>query len=156
VDKANWPLNLNSKPEHPWKLTRYLYLLDTATGEFSTFWTDTIGGRVAVDELNDQVESMRQLRPGAHPVVQLRSVPMPTSHGGTKPRPHFKIAGWKQADGAVVQAQIAGPMPTSLSRRSARKWAAKRSRGKTASTAATSIRRRRPRQRKERSRRKSP
>jgi hypothetical protein len=42
-------------------------------------------------------------------VVQLRSVPMPTQYGGTKPRPHFHLAGWKTTDGAVEQAQIAGP-----------------------------------------------
>jgi hypothetical protein len=109
VDEAAWPLNLNGKPEHPWKLTRYLYLLDAATGEISTFWTSTIGGRIGIDELTDQITFMRQMRPGAHPVVQLRSKPMPTSYGGTKPRPYFHLAGWKQADGAVEQAQITGP-----------------------------------------------
>ena len=109
VEKAEWPLNLNGVPEHPWRLCRYLYLLDAATGEISTFWSNTIGGRIAVDELNDQVVFMRRMRPGAHPVVQLRSVPMPTSFGGTKPRPQFKLAGWKQTDGAVEQAQITGP-----------------------------------------------
>ena len=55
VDEAAWPLNLNGKPEHPWKLTRYLYLLDAATGEISTFWTSTIGGRIGIDELTDQM-----------------------------------------------------------------------------------------------------
>jgi hypothetical protein len=109
VDKAAWPLNLNGQPDHPWKLTHYLYLLHAATGEVSTFWTNTIGGRIAIDALNDQVTFMRRMRPGAHPVVQLRSKPMPTSYGGTKPRPHFELVGWKQADGAVEQAQIAGP-----------------------------------------------
>jgi|SRR5271166_1750954 len=27
VEKQDWPLNLNNQPEHPWKLTTYLYLL---------------------------------------------------------------------------------------------------------------------------------
>jgi hypothetical protein len=110
VDRADWPKNLNGVPDHPWKLTYYLYLLDRDTGEISTFWTNTVGGRIAIGALNDQVVFMRQMRPGAHPVVQLRSKPMPTSYGGTKPRPHFHLAGWKMADGAVEQApRIAGP-----------------------------------------------
>jgi hypothetical protein len=109
VDIAAWPLDLNGKPAHPWKYTRYLYLLDAATGEICTFWTNTIGGERAVRDLNDQVAFMRRMRPGAHPVVQLRSKPMPTQFGGTKLRPHFQLVGWKQADGAVEQAQITGP-----------------------------------------------
>jgi hypothetical protein len=109
VDMAEWPLDLNGKPAHPWKYTRYLYLLDAATGEISTFWTNTVGGERAVRDLQDQVAFMRRMRPGAHPVVQLRSVPMPTQYGGTKLRPNFQLTGWKQADGAVEQAQIAGP-----------------------------------------------
>src|SRR5215468_7525354 len=38
VDEKDWPLDFNGKPDHPWKLTRYLYLMDTKTGEISTFW----------------------------------------------------------------------------------------------------------------------
>lgn len=95
VDKEAWPLNLNGEPQHPWKWTHYLYLLDTITGEFSTFWSNTIGGNVAVGELSDQVSLMRNVRPGAIPVVELAAKDMPTQFGGTKPRPHFKILGWK-------------------------------------------------------------
>jgi hypothetical protein len=109
VDMAEWPRDLNGKPAHPWKYCRYLYLLDAATGEISTFWTNTTGGERAVRDLQDQVTFMRKMRPGAHPVVQLRSKDMPTQFGSTKPRPHFQIVGWKQADGPVEQAQIAGP-----------------------------------------------
>jgi len=110
VDKEAWPLNLNGAPEHPWKYTHYLYLLDAATGEISTFWTNTVGGGIAIGALNDQVAFIRRMRPGAHPVVQLRSVPMPTQYGSTKPRPHFHLAGWKMAGGAVEAPQITGPM----------------------------------------------
>jgi hypothetical protein len=95
VDKKDWPLDLNGNPSHPWKWTHYLYLLDTSTGEFSTFWSNTIGGNVAIGELSDQVSLMRNVRPGAIPVVALRSKMMPTQFGGDKPRPHFKILGWK-------------------------------------------------------------
>jgi hypothetical protein len=110
VDKSEWPLNLNGVPEHPWKFTHYLYLLDASTGEISTFWTSTIGGNLAVSELSDQIVFMRRMRPGAHPVVRLRAADMPTQYGGTKPRPRFQIASWKAADGTAQPApQIAGP-----------------------------------------------
>jgi hypothetical protein len=95
VDKADWPLNFNKVPEHPWKQAHYLYLVDTATGEFSTFWTNTAGGNHAIGELKDQIELMRQVRPNAMPIVALLSKDMPTQYGSSKPRPWFKILGWK-------------------------------------------------------------
>jgi hypothetical protein len=96
VDENDWPINLNGQKEHPWKWTLFLYLLDVETGEVSTFWSNTIGGRIAVEQLADQVQFMRQARPGALPVVALESRDMPTQFGGTKPRPHFRICGYKQ------------------------------------------------------------
>lgn len=114
VDKKDWPLNLNGQPEHPWKLTTYLYLLDAATGEISTFWTNTIGGRVANGELSDQVKFMRQVRPDAIPVVALESKDMPTQFGGTKPRPHFRILGWKTRGDAGPQNLLTSEVKASL------------------------------------------
>jgi hypothetical protein len=95
VDEADWPTGFDGKPQHPWVLTRYLYLLDTATGEVSTFYSGTIGGRVALDELSAQVKVTRSVQPDAIPVITLESRDMPTKFGGTKPRPYFKIAGYK-------------------------------------------------------------
>jgi hypothetical protein len=100
VDEANWPLDLNGKPAHPWKLTNYLVLLNIETGEISTFSTNTIGGNIAIGELSDQVEMMRQEMPGAVPIIALQSKDMPTQYGGTKPRPYFKITGYRQRGGA--------------------------------------------------------
>jgi hypothetical protein len=95
VDKKDWPLDLNGNPAHPWKWCEYVYLLDTAAGEFSTFWSNTVGGSVAVRALNDQVALMRNVNPNAMPVIALESAEMPTQFGGTKPRPHFQLLGWK-------------------------------------------------------------
>lgn len=99
VDAENWPLNFNGKPEHPWKLTTYLHLIDAETGEFLTFWTNTIGGNIAVGQLTDQISFMRQARPNMIPVVALEARDMPTQYGGTKPRPHFQILGWRERAG---------------------------------------------------------
>jgi hypothetical protein len=95
VDEKDWPLNLNNKPEHPFKYTFFLILLDAATGEVSTFSSSTIGGRIAVGQLSDQVAFMRRARPDAVPVIGLESKPMPTQFGGTKPRPRFRILSWR-------------------------------------------------------------
>jgi hypothetical protein len=108
VDESDWPPNLNGTPEHPWKLTLYLYLLDVDTGEISTFWTNTVGGKVAIGQLADQVAFMRQARPDALPVVALESRDMPTQFGGTKPRPHFRILGYKSRGNVGAQNLLSG------------------------------------------------
>ncbi len=95
VDRKDWPLDLNGKPEHPWKWTIFFYLLDVATGEISTFWTNTKGGYRASRELGDQVKFMRQVRSDAIPIVALESTDMPTQYKTTKPRPRFRLLGWK-------------------------------------------------------------
>ena len=69
VDEKDWPIDLNGKPEHPWKLTQYLRLVDTATGEISTFWSNTTGGKIAFRDLSDQVNLMRDMNPGKIPVA---------------------------------------------------------------------------------------
>jgi hypothetical protein len=98
VDEANWPKNFNGVAEHPWKYTTYLQMIDVDTGEVSTFSTNTIGGNIAVGELSDQISFMRRARPDAVPVIALDSKDMPTQYGGTKPRPYFKILGWRGRD----------------------------------------------------------
>jgi hypothetical protein len=109
VDEKDWPIGLSGNPEHPWRLTWYLYLLNTATGETSTFWTNTIGGNIAVGELSDQVSNMRQMRPRALPVIALESRDMPTRFGGTKPRPYFRLLGWRERSDPNAPAQLSGP-----------------------------------------------
>jgi hypothetical protein len=103
VPKENWPLDLNGQPQHPWRWTDYLYLVDVTTGEFSTFSSSTTGGHIAVRELSDQVSLMRNVRPNAIPIVALESKDMPTQFGSTKPRPFFRLIGWKTRDAEQPQ-----------------------------------------------------
>jgi hypothetical protein len=109
VEEKDWPLNLNGVPEHPCRWTHYLYLLDEATGEIMTLWTNTFGGGKAIDQLTDQVTFMRRVRPDAIPVIALQSKEMPTRHGGSQPRPHFKILGWKVRGSVGPQGLLTGP-----------------------------------------------
>jgi hypothetical protein len=110
VDETEWPTNLSGKPEHPWRYTFYIYLLDPATGETSTFSTNTAGGAIAVRELTDQIRNMRQMKPRAVPVVQLESRQFKTGFG-LKQRPHFKIEGWKQHSFHHEAIHVAEPEP---------------------------------------------
>jgi hypothetical protein len=97
VDQKDWPLNFNGEPEHPWKWTHYLHLLDIASGEVSTFMSSTTGGNIAFRDLSDQVKIMRGMHPGTIPVpiIALERTMFPTSFGSKKARPHFKIVGYK-------------------------------------------------------------
>ena len=94
VDESAWPIGLSGEPEHPWKWTLFIYLVDAATGESLTFSTSTAGGRMSIDELTTQIKQMRNMRPGAVPIVTLESRNF-KSKFGTRPRPFFKIEGWK-------------------------------------------------------------
>src|SRR5262249_12442599 len=69
----DWPSDLNGKPEHPWKWTHFIYLMDVTTGEACTFSSNTNGGRAAFRDLTDQIRTMRKMKPGAVPIVALES-----------------------------------------------------------------------------------
>jgi hypothetical protein len=92
--EETWPMGLDGKPSCPWKWTQFLYLLDADTGETLTFSSSTSGGKIAISDLTQQIKSMRFMKPGAIPVIELQSVMMPTKFG-KKPRPSFKITGWR-------------------------------------------------------------
>jgi hypothetical protein len=93
-DEAKWPPGLNDEPSDPWRDTRYLHLIDPNTGADYTFVTDSFGGRRAVGDLKQQITNVRTAHPTAVPLVQLASVMWKTRFG-QKPRPDFKIVGWR-------------------------------------------------------------
>jgi|SRR6516165_4950698 hypothetical protein len=103
VDEKDWPLNLNKEKEHPWKLTRYLYLLDTKTGEVLTFWSNTTGGRLAFEALAEQVKYARMAQPEAVPVIALEDGMFTTGFGSAKAKPTFGILGYKMRSHAGPQ-----------------------------------------------------
>jgi hypothetical protein len=101
-DETNWEPGLNGESADPWRDTRYLHLIDPQTGQDHTFVTDTYGGRKAVGDLKSQISNVRFAYPGAVPIVQLGSTMMKTSFG-LKPRPEFKVVGWRNKGNAPVQ-----------------------------------------------------
>ena len=101
-DEATWERGLDGAPADPWRDTRYLRLIDPRTGQDYTFVSDTYGGRKAVGDLKSQIANVRFAYPGAVPVVQLASTMMKTAFG-PKPRPEFKVIGWRNKNNAVMQ-----------------------------------------------------
>ena len=107
-DKTTWQPGLNGEPADPWRDTRYLRLIDPRTGQDYTFVSDTYGGRKAVGDLKSQIGNVRFAYPGAVPVVQLGSTKMKTSFG-LKPRPEFKVVGWRDNNNSGALQLTHGP-----------------------------------------------
>jgi hypothetical protein len=93
-DESDWPVDLSGNPSCPWKFAHFLYVMDIDSGETLTFSSSTSGGKIAISDLTQQIKSMRGMQPGAMPIVELQSVQMATKFG-KKPRPFFKIVGWR-------------------------------------------------------------
>jgi hypothetical protein len=93
-DEAEWEPGLDGKPKDPWAYTPRVELLDPKTLDEYRFETSNKGGRACVDELVNKVNKVRTLHPGATPIVTLTTKIMKTKYG-PRPRPSFKIVGWR-------------------------------------------------------------
>jgi hypothetical protein len=93
TDESRWPKGPDGKPRDPFQETSFVYLADPTTAEMFTFSTASGGGRGAVAELAAQVARMQYARPGAKPLVELRSEDMPTRYG-LKSKPFLKVVSW--------------------------------------------------------------
>jgi hypothetical protein len=92
-DPSTWEPGPDGKPRQSVVRTHLVYLAYPATQECLTYSTTTWGGRMAINELSDQIASMRILHPRAVPLVELSSTPW-TNKFGTRPRPFFRLCGW--------------------------------------------------------------
>ena len=111
IPQKQWETGLDGKPRPPWQKQCLVYLLDGTNAERFTFINSTVGARIAVENLKDQVKWMRAMR-GADvfPVVELSSAPMKTKMG-TKIRPDFRVVGWRRlGDGET--GPVTGAPPT--------------------------------------------
>jgi hypothetical protein len=93
-DKELWEAGLNGQPSDPWRDTRYVHLVDPATGQEYTFTTDSVGGRKGVGELKSQIANVRTAHPRALPVVACVEGTFETKFG-PKPYPRFDVVDWK-------------------------------------------------------------
>ena len=109
MDSALWERGPGGDSKDPWSLTDYVTLLvPDRSAEMLTFTTSSWGGRTCVEELSSAVFRVRTVRPGAVPVVELRSAEWPTKYG-KKSRPVLRIVDW------VAGAAIEGAGETSPS-----------------------------------------
>jgi hypothetical protein len=100
TNEDEWPFKLNSTTERddPWKYNRFVFLLDPQSAAVIVFNTHSVGGDIGVNELAKAIQTMRNARPGAVPIVELQSRQW-KNRFGTRPRPFFNIVGWHFKDG---------------------------------------------------------
>jgi len=116
IPVSEWELGLNNQPKPPWSHQRIVYLIDPATAQFYTHLNNTVGMKIAWENLRERVITMRALR-GARvlPLVKLGQRPMKTSIGVIKQRPEYEIVGWRTlgGEGSAIPGsstpQITGP-----------------------------------------------
>jgi hypothetical protein len=109
---------LSGTPTPPWQHTVVAYGVDPEGGGTYTYVSSTVGGHMAVDQLDEAVETKRLLA-GAQvvPRVRLSEKPMKTRYN-TKSRPHFEIVNWWTPPGNGG-ALSPGPAPLQLSHETA-------------------------------------
>ena len=94
---------MDGRPTPPWQHTVVAYGIDPEGGGTYTYVSSTVGGHIAIDQLDEAVETKRLLA-GAQvmPRVRLSERPMKTKYG-LKSRPHFEIvAGGSRGDGGAL------------------------------------------------------
>jgi hypothetical protein len=95
IPEENWEIGLDGEPRPPWQKQFVVYLLDPNSAAKFTFANGTVGARIAVANLKDQIKWMRAMRgDNVVPLVELSNKPMKTKFG-QKLRPDFKIVGWR-------------------------------------------------------------
>jgi hypothetical protein len=79
----------------PWQWGVFVYLLDSRTAGRATFVGGSTGARIGVNELQDNVSSMKMLRgQTVRPIVRFDLKPMKTKKFGIKQRPYFRPVRW--------------------------------------------------------------
>jgi hypothetical protein len=108
IPRAEWEIGLDGQPRVPWQTVLAVYLVHVESGQLFTAVNSTVGWRMAVEALREQVAVKRMLCSGARvlPVVDLQSRPFRTSFGDRK-RPHLQIVDWKS--GGEPAPQLTAP-----------------------------------------------
>jgi hypothetical protein len=106
VPEEEWEKGIDGKPRGPWQLNWVCYLLDPKFGDTYTFANATIGARIAIERLQDRVETMQKLhREEVLPVVKLGNAQMKTQFG-KKLRPEFVVVEWRALSGFSTTEKI--------------------------------------------------
>lgn len=113
IPVSEWEEGLDGRPRPPWAHYVVVYLVDPATATKYVYAASTVGAHIAVEQLKENVITMRMLR-GARVMVLVEpgSKPMKTKFKMSE-RPDFRIIDWYTPgdDGGL----LAGPTPPQLS-----------------------------------------
>jgi hypothetical protein len=118
IDKMNeavphkeWVKGPDGKLRGPWQRQFLMYLLDPKTMTRFTWATGTIGGGIAVRELEQRIgDKALFLEADVKPIVKLSDCHFPTQFGDRR-RPHLIVTGWKEMGGEGVAAKPLLPAP---------------------------------------------
>jgi hypothetical protein len=113
--REEWGEDFNGNPRGPWIGREIVLMLDPISMDRFAFsaYLNTIGSVLAVRDLAQRTNDMRNFR-GAHvnPVITCSDVFLPTKYGGRQ-RPHFKIPRWVPFGGdGKTQALLPPTSPT--------------------------------------------
>jgi hypothetical protein len=96
IPKEDWEEGADGKPKPPWSISRIIYLVDPNTAKKFTVAASTVGQRIAIELLDDQVATMRQLRgTRVYAEVTLGVGSFATRFGTRRPRPDYVVVGWR-------------------------------------------------------------
>jgi hypothetical protein len=96
IPEDQWELDQSGKRKQPWAISRVVYLIDPNTAKKFTVAASTTGQRIAVELLEDQIDTMRQLRgTKVYAEIELGVTTFATRFGTRKPRPDYVVIGWR-------------------------------------------------------------
>jgi hypothetical protein len=117
IPKDQWPIGKYSgKPEGPWKIVAFAYLLRRHDAARFTHINGTWGTRKCVSSIRERMRDMRRLRGvSVYPIVRLTSVPMSSKKFPGRFRPELEVLDWRQIDGnqpAQIEPPKQSPTPS--------------------------------------------
>lgn len=109
IPKDQWEILPDGKQKKPWSVSSVVYLVDISTAKKLTVAAATVGQKIAVEILSDQIATMRKLRGGeVIPEIRLGVDSFPTRFGTRKPRPDYDVVNWFDPSGKAAP-QLALP-----------------------------------------------
>jgi hypothetical protein len=112
--KREWVKGPDGKLCGPWQRQYLVYLLNPKTMTRYTFVTGSLGGGVAVRELEQAIDDRQKwAQKSLRPIVTLSDAHWPTQFGDRR-RPEFLIVDWRDFGGVEEQAPTLLPPPDSV------------------------------------------
>jgi hypothetical protein len=105
IPEAQWEKDQSGSSKKPWSISHAVYLVDPSTAKKFTVAASTVGQKIAVELLADQIDTMCRLR-GVNvlPEITLGIDSFPTRFGTRRPRPDYVVVGWRALGSETVPA----------------------------------------------------